>query len=228
MEKIEIKIHKPSDLDKPVRTELGKHIVFVTTAQDTTAENPCEDIDGMGMVYSFCRRHGNFLKDFEFPEKSELETALRAHFNDDIVMLGYFEHGQCDWHVRGNKPPGTEVDYRFDGVETAGVWVPDAEVRKTADGKKLRGADRTDWMVEQAAACCKVYSQWCNGEVYGYGIAVYEAKHAEPGDLYDDERDYRYDEAVWEDSCYGFYGWKDLEQALDEAIKNCTEALEKL
>jgi hypothetical protein len=170
--------------------------------------NPLEEWDAMGTIYSFSRRHHNFL-DLELASLGP--EALDEHFEDGWVPLGYFEHGLCDWHITGEIPPGTAGDYRWDGVRFAGVWVPDEELMAYID--PLEGQERTDKMREHARQACIIYTQWCNGEVYGYAFEVHRYRHP-----YDRPSDYRFDEPLYEDSCYGFFGWDDFEEAVQEAV----------
>ena len=207
-------------------TVLGNHIVFVSTSQDEDAGNPCDDWDDMGKVYSFCRKHSNFLRDFEFPAaRSEAPAALKEHFNPDIVILGYFEHGACVWHVSGRSPRGTEGDYRWDGVSFAGVWVPDKYIIEEADKAGLTGEARTKFMEERAAHTCETYTQYCNGDVYGYTIDAYTVRKTEDGVVYDELSDYRHAKAAYEDSTCGHYGYDNLQASMLEAANTCGEAL---
>jgi hypothetical protein len=75
-------------------------------------------------------------------------------------------------------------------------------------------------MREWAAQACDVYTQWCNGEVYGYQVVVYRARHSHDGHLYDDLDDYRFDTALWDDSCWGFYGEAYFEGELKAVLEN--------
>jgi hypothetical protein len=47
-------------------------------------------------------------------------------------------------------------------------------------------------------------------------VKVYKAKYAEGGELYDDEDDYRFETPVFEESCWGFYGYEYAEEQLND------------
>lgn len=173
-------------------TVLGEHIFFVTIGHDDDCENPLTSCDGMGKIMSMGRRHVSRAQAEQAAE--ELNT------NPDAVPLSYFEHGNCVWSVSGDKPAGTEGDWRWDGVDLAGVWVPDQCCVDSYDPAK--DGDRKAWMKKQAESACAEYTLWCNGECYYYSVAVYDYRKP-----YDQKSDYRFDKAVYEDSCSGFIGW---------------------
>lgn len=136
----------------------------------------------------------------------------------DLVPLGYFEHGMCLWHVSDEIPRGTEGDYRWDGINFAGFWEPDEVLLKEVEG--LGPVDRRKKMVQFARQACDVYTDWCNGQVYGYVVEAYT--HRLP---YDRLRDYRYDAPEYDDSCWGFYGWSDFEGEVKSVWERAVEKL---
>jgi hypothetical protein len=157
---------------------------------DTDVANPLEDYSAMGMILSLSSRHVNF-------DPEGIEDAIRH--NVDAVPLSYYEHGNCLWSVAGELPLGARC--RFDSVEFAGVWQPDAETLDSA--RNYGGSTRRQFMRRRAGQACEVYSQWCNGDVYGYEIErVAICPHCGEEST----------EAV--DSCWGFYG---LDECLSEA-----------
>ena len=202
-------------------------IAFVTVSPDVCTENPC-DWDGTGKIYSFSRRHNNYLRDFDFPaSKIECREAIAKKYGGDVVFLGYYAHGQCQWFVEGCGGPGT--DCRWDGVSFAGIWVPDKYLCKEASYrlKLKKGTPARDAkMIEWAKQACSTYTDWCNGEVYGYSIEVYKARFTDSGDVYNAIEDYRYDTAIAEESCFGFYG-DDIKTGLSDGLEEVTAMLEK-
>lgn len=168
------------------------YIAFVNVEQDecVSDENP---LDASGAhIISLGRRHSNF----------DPEAFEKLRKNMDNVVLGYYGHGNCLWYVSGETPPG--ADCPWDGVPVAGLWV--APPHFAADHKSLSKKERRAKALEFARHDTKVYTAWCNGEVYYYDVNVFEARHhEESGALFDDEDDYRHDKPVVEDSCGGFY-----------------------
>jgi hypothetical protein len=96
----------------------------------------------------------------------------------------------------------------WDSVAFAGVWLPDAETLVSA--RNYGGFTRRMFMRKRAREACDVYTQWCNGEVYGYQVERVIACGTCGGE---------HAEAV--DSCWGFFG---LDQCLSEARAACGHA----
>jgi hypothetical protein len=124
---------------------------------DADVPNPLEDWSEMGSIISLSHRHANF-------DPAGVEDAIEH--NPDAVPLSYFEHGQCRWSVAGELPAGCHCP--FDSVRFAGVWLPDAETLESA--RNYGGFTRRMFMRKRARQACDAYTQWCNGEVYGYEI----------------------------------------------------------
>jgi len=218
-DKVEEQIGLPEGTGSPMALERAGKMWFITLHQDDSVMvNPCEDMDGLGTMHSLCRSHSNF--------NEQCPQLLKD--DEDCVALSYFEHGQCLWFVEDSAIPAG-VEFQWDGVRMAGVWEPDDAVRQAADslGHKPATAARKTWMQKQAAACCTTYTCWCNGEVYGYSIEVYDKRYHEAGELFDELDDYRHDTPVHEDACFGFYGWDEVATAAREAMLNADAAIKK-
>ena len=80
-----------------------------------------------------------------------------------------------------------------DSVSFAGVWLPDVETLQSA--RNYGGRTRQHFMRKRARQACEAYTQWCNGDVYGYEIErVTTCAHC--GE----------ESAESLESCWGFYG----------------------
>lgn len=204
-------IFKAIEVPNPGETThyvIGDHILFIHVDYDQDAANPLEDCDGMGHIRSLSHRHINSI---EADEAAEILVR-----DPDAVALSYFEHGQSLWFVMGQNPPG--VEFQWDGVRYAGIWIPDKSCRESYIGQE--GKSRRDWMVEQAASACEIYSAWINGNVYGYIVQLSKARYSADGeDLYDDFYDYRFEQALFEDSCWGFLSWDNLQAEVLDAVR---------
>lgn len=172
-----------------------KHIAFVKLWLDEDAENP---LCGSGnRIVSLNKRHSNF----------DPVAFDKYHRDPDSVVLGYYEHGDCTWHVSGNLPTGTESDYSWDGVWLAGIWIPGAETRKYVlhEVGELSSEARRRRALQNAEDDCSVYSAWCNGHVYGYSVTGFVKHYFESDELHDRELDYRKDEPVMDINLGGIY-----------------------
>jgi len=165
--------------------------------QDYDVRNPLEDMDGEGRIYSFSRRHSNFLN-LGVTSIAEARKELIRRFGKENIgwlQLGYFEHGQCVWFPWADgAPAGTAGDFQWDGTAFAGVWVPDEYVRLNI-GKCAPQVYRKK-LLEYCRQVCRLYTAWCNGSVYGYTLAC------------DD---------VAVDSCWGFFDTGDSGGMLEAA-----------
>jgi len=215
MANAELKINLPQNPDSPEATVFGDKIVFVTIKYDHDPQSIFEDGAANGQIYSFNRRHVNYIGD---NEENRIEELLKY---EEAVPLSYFEHGLCLWSVAGDPtPPGTE--YQWDGVRFAGLWVPDKDAIANIDfSGKVEGAERVKKLREYAAGVCELYTDWCNGSVYGFKAELYELQRDEDGDPITEEGDYdcRHVKVLEEDSCWGFYGWDTVVEAAQEAVQ---------
>jgi hypothetical protein len=165
---------------------------------DADAPNPLEDWDEMGTILSLNRRHRNF-------DPAGVEEAISN--NPDAVPLSYYEHGLSLWSVAGELP--VDCRCRWDSVSFAGIWLPDAQTLESA--RNYGGQTRQLFMRQRARQACEVYTQWCNGDVYGYEIErIRTCKECGTGNP----------ESL--DSCWGFFG---LDTCLSEAQAAVAAAL---
>lgn len=154
----------------------------ITVYPDPDAANPLKDWSEMGTILSLNRRHANY-------HPGRVDELLEDH--PDAVPLSYYEHGLCLWCVAGELPAGANCP--FDSVGIAGFWLPAAET--LASAKNYGGWTRRQFMRKRARQACDAYTQWCNGEVYGYEIErLTDCPHCG-----EEGRDFV-------DSCWGFYG----------------------
>jgi hypothetical protein len=162
--------------------ELDGQTYRVRIFQDTDTPNPLEDWSEMGTILSLNRRHRNF-------DPAGIEEATQH--NPDAVPLSYFAHGLCLWALVGELPVGARCPW--DSVSFAGVWLPDEETLSSASN--YGGRTRKHFMRKRARQACDAYTQWCNGEVYGYEIErVITCENCGS------------EHVNVTDSCWGFYG----------------------
>lgn len=196
----------PEEVGKTKVTINGKLIAFCSIHYDSCPENPL-DMDCEGQIYSLSKRHNNFNPEI-------IEENIK---NPDCIALSYFKHGNSLWFVRNQSSEHSIPDMRWDGVSLAGLWIPDNETLKEAE-KFPSPEERRDFFVKRATQACELYTQYCNGEVYGYDISVYNLKTDEMN-TYDEKSDYRYNTPVFEDSCWGYFGWNFVQESVEEILK---------
>ena len=147
--------------------------VRIEIAIEEDYENPLtEDSDYTGEIFSFCSRHNNFLDlvNKGCPTKESARNWLEDEYGPEGLgwcLLSYFEHGNCIWFPWTQpKPPGTEGDFRWDGTRFAGVWRTPKELRKITQPEEAH----RELIKERCIAACKLYTSYCNGEVYCFSI----------------------------------------------------------
>jgi len=163
----------------------------ITIYNDPDCECP-NDWDGW-TLYSFNTRHVNFKHPRGFGirrDGSSIDIGFRRKLQvGTAFVLGYFEHGNCIWFLKDERPLGTEGDFRWDGVSVAGVLVWEQPVRNL-------GAKTYEDRADDARRFVETYTNWANGECYGYMI--------EPEG----------------ESCGGFFSAEDLFQDMQEHTAN--------
>lgn len=204
-----------------------KLIAFVSFHYDHDPVNPCEDWDGFGEIRSLSLKHINNISIEEVEELIE----NTADGKEQIIPLSYFEHGNCKWGVKGTM--SSMPDFRWDGVNFAGIWIPDKECIASVDiwekEAKEKGEEfnRNEKFCEMAIGACKTYTAYCNGEVYGYQIELYRLQFDDDLEPIEDHSDYEELDILWEDSCWGFYG-DDIEYMKENINDNLNAHLDSM
>jgi hypothetical protein len=212
-----VEINLPNRPDETEHTVVGDYIVFAGIDYDSDTDNPCENWDGFGSIRSLSSSHINNISG---------EEAVELLQNDvDVVALSYYEHGQSLWFVKDTSAPAG-VEFQWDGVRFAGIWIPGDAVRESYTGQN--GLTRREWMVKQAECACETYTQWVNGDAYGYTVTAYKVRKDDDGEVFDQLDDYRRDAEIFEDSCWGFFGWDTVLEEVKGATKNAVETIEEL
>lgn len=193
-------------------TVVGDLIIFIKIEYDSDSDNPLENWDAMGKISSFSSRHINSVRSHK-----EAEELLA---NPNAVALSYFEHGNCLWGVAGTMTG--MPDFRWDGVDLAGVWLPDAELLKYLP--EIPVEEHPAKLLEWAKQACEVYTQWCNGEIYWYQMEVFEVLRDEDGDVEDYQE---YEDPLEENSCGGLYGHDTVEEEINGVVAWVLQSAEK-
>jgi hypothetical protein len=151
-------------------TVIDDRIVFIRIAYDESADNPLDTSERLGIIYSFSTRHMAFI-DHHRPGGPD---AVREEFAEDAVFLSFFEHGQSWWGVMGGRAP-SGVEFEWDGVRFAGVWIPTSALLQEADaaGETRGSPERRARMEAAAAKACEIQTAYTNGQVYSLDMSAY-------------------------------------------------------
>ena len=200
----------------------NKLIAFIAIHYDESSQNPCEEWDGFGQIRSLSTSHINNISIEEI--ESMLEDPIEK---EQMVPLSYFEHGNSIWGVKGTM--SSMPDFNWDGVDFAGVWIPDDECIKTVDIyekeaiEKGKEFNRNEKFKEMASQACKTYTSYCNGEVYGFRLELFRLQIDSDGEPIEEKGNYDHLDELFEDSCWGFYdddGMEYMKDTINDSI-NC-------
>lgn len=139
------------------------------------------------------------------PTKDDIENIKASLYHSQIKIIQYArwqgqpEHKDaCPWilEVAGEK---------FSTWKKAR-----AHARKLATikhGKNARKVALREATHRYATQACEIYTSWCNGDVYGFTIEIYDIIKDKDGEPCDEIRVYQeLASPITEDSCWGFYG----------------------
>lgn len=192
-------------------------IIFLWVDHDDWVGDPLKDTDCYGEIVSRI-------------DRSITHDVARFHDlrdEPDCVVLGYFEHGDCDWHVGDRQTFGMQGDYFWDGTPGAGLWIPNDHLLKYELEPLKDPVERRARAVELAGQACQVFTAWCNGYVYAVGIKAYRARYSPLKELYDDLNDYRYDTPCYDAHICGLYDYEGLKAAVDDYLNPWLEDIVK-
>ena len=153
------------------------------------------------------------------------ELAINLYSKHWEAMVGPFviPVGYC----HSNHGPGTTsigVD-NWDGDwqnPPNAVWVADKDAEENIVGPGMSDADIRKSAMEYAEDVLNEYAKWCNGEVYGCVVEIFENTTPDGKSETWEQRD--------SDSCWGFIGYEYAEESLkseffDSAVKRLKKDL---
>lgn len=190
----------------------GDRIAFITVGHDDSVGFE-ELTDGLaGRFYSFNRNHRNFV---EPAEGDRLVAEERGRY------LSWYGHGGETWFPRDDAPPAG-VEFNWDGVRTAGVWVPKAETLERA----AKAADPEPALAADCSLDCRCYTDWVNGNVFEAELLVYRSRTDGEGRLFDLPSDYRFETIESQGTYTGVVGEpEDLRAAVEEELLRVAKRL---
>jgi len=181
-----------------VATVLDDVIIFVLIDYEQGSENPLEAWHAMGRITS-CNYADRWSQQYQSPE--EVEEYLL--YDADTVPLVRGGSGDGMRWTAKSRPTGQILEFgRIDGF-----WEPDEDTCREAQeaGHAVGTPERLAFMFGRAESTARVYSQWCNGEVYYFRVEAYRVRRDDDGEPFDEEHDYRRDTPLFEESCGGIY-----------------------
>lgn len=189
--------------------------------EDSAHLNPNEE-DNLFRLHSFSTRHISYTDPDKLLACNKCGEDKGDHpirdYNGRFLCvryegpegfpLSYFEHGLCRWSLAGEMDGAP--DFRWDGVRIAGfleVVVSDSE-------RGWWDEQTPEFKVEVARGFVETYTEWCNGEVYGYTLERVKEEVCSLGFTHELQGDEDLD------SCWGFIGFDYFQEAVREATSD--------
>lgn len=176
--------------------------LIVTFWHDEHPQDPREEDWN---VYSFNHRHENY----KHPDEFEDDEAFQAKLTNGFAFpLSYYEHGQCVWSLANEGPR-----CQWDSVSHAGYLVWEQDEENIGGDRDAREADARRFVDR--------FTQWCNGQVYGYTIDAVRpcGSCGKDEDVPEDEHDI---ETI---PCGGFYVDSDTEDDMNVIIESIRDQI---
>ena len=166
---------------------------------DESCESPRE-FQNFSIIATVLQRN-HTIGDFEFNNSDELKEYLKEQKPVYQMKLYIYEHSGISLECFEDSPK-----YPYDDQWDAGCI---GVVFTTKKLLKDNGMDKLpkENIIKQMKAEVKLYSDWCNGDCYGYRLVKLSKC---------DKCDQSQDEEI--DSCYGFYGYDHAANGLYDAI----------
>lgn len=161
-------------------TEVGDKIVVSCLKYDSDPMDYFSNDDGAGEL-------------FQFRNVDERDTKAKELKEDKVLfyLVDKYEHGSVHFSVSQthNYP-----DQKWDVAHGCAIYVPcdyiQDEYKKMAKKEGVETAKAH--FIKDSNGVLDEYSNWCNGEVYGYSVTVFDRKGQELNN----------------DECWGFIGHK--------------------
>lgn len=165
-------------------TEVGDKVVVSCLKYDSDPMDYFSNDDGAGEL-------------FQFRSVGERDSKVKELKKEKVLfyLVDKYEHGSVHFSVSQthNYP-----DQRWDVAHGCAIYVPcdyiQDEYKKLAKKEGVEAAKAR--FVNDSNGVLDEYSNWCNGEVYGYSVTVFDKKGQE----------------LENDECWGFIGYKYAEE----------------
>lgn len=184
--------------------------------------DPFEEYDPLFTMHSFSNRFNHFTDPDEFkcakcghwsidhtgdPEDEDFAGICQTFTMPEGFYLSYYEHGLSSWSVQGTVH---YPDMQWDGVHTAGFL----EVTVDDDERKWWDERSDEDKLKAAQSMMEEYTNWINGEVYGYVLESIREETCNLGKVH------KYPGETVEDSCWGFIGSKYFAESVREVTES--------
>lgn len=134
----------------------------------------CLKVDESPMGFFEDDEDSGTLKEFRSVDSRDefLSTLKKSSL---FFLVDKYEHGSVHYSVSGSK---NYPDQRWDVAHGCGVYIPSEYIQEEYKKakKKMTVAEAKEKFSIDANSTLDSYSDYCNGEVYGYSIVTYDKK----------------------------------------------------
>lgn len=190
------------------------------------AYNSVEAIETDDQIIIGCLKHDSDASDFWENDESAGELTLfrsKDHYESIMkdlkkskklfYLVDKYEHGNVHYSVASSS---SYPDQQWDVSSGCGVFIPCQDVQDSYKKIKRKEGESEafTYFVKDSNSVLDEYSKWCNGEVYGYSVVVYDKQGM----------------VLEEDECWGFIGEEYANQEKLSVMQNYVESyqLDKL
>lgn len=173
-------IHEYNDAayDSVETIETEEQIIIGCLKHDSDASDFWENDEGAGELTLFRSQdhYESIMKDLKKSKKL-------------FYLVDKYEHGNVHYSVASSS---SYPDKQWDVSSGCGVFIPCQDVQDSYKKMKRKDGEAEAFahFVKDSNSVLDEYSKWCNGEVYGYSVVVYNKQGV----------------VLEEDECWGFIG----------------------
>lgn len=147
---------------------------------------------------------GTFKKFSSVDSRDEFLATLKK--SSLFYLVDKYEHGNVHYSISNTQ---NYPDQRWDVSHGCAVYIPcdyiQDEYKKAK--KKMTVAEAKDKFIKDSNSVLDSYSDYCNGEVYGYSVVTYDKQG----------------KSLSEDECWGFIGNKNANDEKNSIMKSSFE-----
>jgi hypothetical protein len=214
-QQIEIQLPHLSGSDNSATTQFThadkQYILFIDIKQDSCPTAPDDHADEHAfLVYG----HRQFAVDGPNKEKAQAVHEAKAEWEKTHHVYPVYAYIHSGVRLKLNTDAGFP-DRQWD-VSMCGYCLVTRNESEIPEPQKY-----AEGMIEE-------WNQYLSGDVWGYDLALYTLQKDEDGDAIE-ERDYyeRHGKAVYEDSCWGFYGDKHVLEETKEQAQSYINSIQR-
>lgn len=143
---------------------------------------------------------GTFKEFRSVDERDEFLTTLKK--SSLFYLVDKYAHGNVHYSVSNTK---NYPDQRWDVAHGCAVYIPSDYIQEEYKKakKKMTVAEAKAKFLEDANSTLNSYSDYCNGEVYGYSVVTYDKKG----------------QVIEENECWGYIGYDNANKEKSEIMK---------